>query len=80
MKIKISKVLLDYFVHEGLKTDDVEVLALIYGQKLDNGDIVAKTLIFPQQIGCNTSVEDLGKINLYFTHLNELLCLLLNQD
>ena len=62
MKIKIPKVLLDTFVSEGLKRENVEVLAVIYGQKAENGDIVAKTLIFPEQIGCSTSVEDLGKI------------------
>lgn len=65
MKIKVPKVLLDCFVHEGLKTEDVEVLAMIYGQKNDDGDIVAKTLIFPQQIGCATSVEDLGEMFKY---------------
>ena len=61
---KISKQLIDAFTKEALKNRNKsghnETLALIAGV-WQEGELIAKDLIFPKQNGTSSDVEDLGK-------------------
>ena len=62
---KIPEELIQSFTKEALKTiahngSHNETLAIVTGYWSGNL-LIAHDLIFPKQIGCSTSVEDLGK-------------------